>query len=398
MHWYKTCSFNSCTKTSYYDDFKCIGSECPNSCCVGWEIDLDINTFQKYRDLQDSNINKCISINQKPTNDKFAKIKNVNDQRCSFLDNNNLCNIQKKYSEKLLSPTCSDFPRRKVDFGSKQLSSCLLSCPEISRIFFADNEQFKIIDNEKKLVDTNLKIIPDEFRNDLYAVSGERVFNFLYKLYNSNNISLEKCLMITNQMLNEFSNKKIEPHKLNEVFRYIKKFFLNNKIEKKIDTELQLEFLKKFLRCFLKKKINNKLSELINKLHTDYFLNTDIKKIKLLYEKNKLHNFNQFLLKHPNIFKKFFIHEFFGKTQLLTNEDIDSKDGFYLIFFIALVTKLIIILNTLYKNKITVQDFIEVISLISRYYGGKDNLDKEEKELVYKDNKTFMNLFYLFFG
>ena len=385
-------------KTSYYDDFKCIGSECPNSCCVGWEIDLDINTFQKYRDLQDSNINKCISINQKPTNDKFAKIKNVNDQRCSFLDNNNLCNIQKKYSEKLLSPTCSNFPRRKVDFGSKQLLSCLLSCPEISRIFFADNEQFKIIDNKKKLVDTNLKIIPDEFRNNLYAVSGERVFNFLYKLYNSNDISLEKCLMITNQIINEFSNKKIEPHKLNEIFKYIKSFFLNNKIEKKKDTELQLEFLKKFFSCFLKKKINNKLSELINKLHTDYFLNTDIKKIKLLYEKNKLHNFNQFILKHPNIFKKFFIHEFFGKTQLLTNEDIDSKDGFYLIFFIALVSKLIIILNTLYKDKIVVEDFIEVISLVSRYYGVKDNLYKEEKELISKDNQTFVNLFYLFFG
>ena len=207
-------------KTSYYDDFKCIGSECPNSCCVGWEIDLDINTFQKYRDLQDNNIYKCISINQKPTYDKFAKIKKVNDQRCSFLDKDNLCNIQKKYSEKLLSPTCSNFPRRKVYFGSKQLSSCLLSCPEISRIYFEDNEQFKIIDNEKKLVDTNLKIIPDEFRNNLYAVSGERIFNFFYKLYNSNDISLEKCLMITNQIINEFSNKKIKSYwqKMKEVF------------------------------------------------------------------------------------------------------------------------------------------------------------------------------------
>ena len=385
-------------KTSYYDDFKCIGSECPNSCCVGWEIDLDINTFQKYRDLHDSNINKCISVNQKPTNDKFAKIKNVKDQRCSFLDKNNLCNIQKKYSEKLLSPTCSNFPRRKVDFGSKQLSSCLLSCPEISRIFFADNEEFKIIDDEKKLVDTNLKIIPDEFRDNLYAVSGERVFNFLYKLYNSSDISLEKCLMITNQIINEFSNKKIEPHELSEVLKYIKSFFLNHKIEKKIETEMQLNFLKKFFRCFLNKRINNKLSELINKLYTDCFLNRDIKKIKLLYEKNKLHNFNQFLIKHPNIFKKFFIHEFFGKTQLLTNEDFDSNDGFYLIFFIALVSKLIIILNTLYKDKIVVEDFIEVISLVSRYYGGKDNLDKEEQELVSKDNQTFVNLFYLFFG
>ena len=83
---------------------------------------------------------------------------------------------------------------------------------------------------------------------------------------------------------------------------------------------------------------------------------------------------------------------------MLTNEDIDSKDGFYLIFFIALVSKLILILKTLHKDQIVVEDFIEVISLISRYYGGKDNFDKEEKELVYKDNKTFENLFYLFFG
>ena len=68
---------------------------------------------------------------------------------------------------------------------------------------------------------------------------------------------------------------------------------------------MQLNFLKKFFRCFLNKEINNKLSELINKLYTDCFLKRDIKKIKLLYEKNKLHNFNQFLIKHPNIFKKF---------------------------------------------------------------------------------------------
>ena len=50
--------------------------------------------------------------------------------------------------------------------------------------------------------------------------------------------------MITNQMLNEFSNKKIEPHKLNEVFRYIKKFFLNNKIEKKNRYRIATRILK----------------------------------------------------------------------------------------------------------------------------------------------------------
>ena len=62
-----------------------------------------------------------------------------------------------------------------IDFGSKQLSSCLLSCPEISRIFFADNEQFKVIDNEKKLVNTSLKdyikIIEDQGAGEIFLNS-----------------------------------------------------------------------------------------------------------------------------------------------------------------------------------------------------------------------------------
>ena len=50
------------------------------------------------------------------------------------------------------------------------------------KFIIIDNEQFKIIDNEKKLVDTDLKIIPDEFRNNLYAVSGEKssIFSISY--------------------------------------------------------------------------------------------------------------------------------------------------------------------------------------------------------------------------
>ena len=46
-------------------------------------------------------------------------------------------------------------------------------------------------------------------------------------------------------------------------------------------------------------------------------------------------------------------------------------------FFIALISNLIIILNTLIKKN-KVEDFIEVISLVSRY-PRKDNLDKEKQ-------------------
>ena len=34
---------------SYYKDFKCIADKCRHSCCVGWEIDVDDATMEKYK-------------------------------------------------------------------------------------------------------------------------------------------------------------------------------------------------------------------------------------------------------------------------------------------------------------------------------------------------------------
>lgn len=32
----------------YAEKFKCIGASCTDSCCVGWEIDLDESILEKY--------------------------------------------------------------------------------------------------------------------------------------------------------------------------------------------------------------------------------------------------------------------------------------------------------------------------------------------------------------
>ena len=29
----------------YFEDFKCIGGKCEDSCCIGWNIDIDKVTF-----------------------------------------------------------------------------------------------------------------------------------------------------------------------------------------------------------------------------------------------------------------------------------------------------------------------------------------------------------------
>ena len=35
----------------YYKEFSCIASRCRHNCCIGWEIDIDPETAEKYRDV-----------------------------------------------------------------------------------------------------------------------------------------------------------------------------------------------------------------------------------------------------------------------------------------------------------------------------------------------------------
>ena len=36
----------------YYNKFTCIADKCPDNCCRGWEIDIDEDTLDYYKDLK----------------------------------------------------------------------------------------------------------------------------------------------------------------------------------------------------------------------------------------------------------------------------------------------------------------------------------------------------------
>jgi lysine-N-methylase len=53
----------------YYKNFKCIADKCEHSCCIGWEIDIDGKTLDKYKALKNGYgdvINKSISAKDTP--------------------------------------------------------------------------------------------------------------------------------------------------------------------------------------------------------------------------------------------------------------------------------------------------------------------------------------------
>ena len=75
----------------YLKEFKCIGGECEDSCCIGWDVDIDKFTFQQYESVSDSDMKNILKSNliknKRCQCDEidFAKVKLGENKRCPFL-------------------------------------------------------------------------------------------------------------------------------------------------------------------------------------------------------------------------------------------------------------------------------------------------------------------------
>ena len=43
---------------TYVNKFKCIGGECEDNCCIGWDIDVDKETFKKLHKVKDEEMRR----------------------------------------------------------------------------------------------------------------------------------------------------------------------------------------------------------------------------------------------------------------------------------------------------------------------------------------------------
>ena len=54
----------------FYDTFECIGSDCPDTCCRGWDITVDDNAAEIYRNTQGA-FGKRLKESIRETDGKF---------------------------------------------------------------------------------------------------------------------------------------------------------------------------------------------------------------------------------------------------------------------------------------------------------------------------------------
>lgn len=136
----------------YYQEFRCIGPDCEDSCCIGWVVHIDRATWQRYQACQHETLaplfRSLVVLETEETGQDelaYAHVKMQPDGRCPFLQSDMLCMIQKELGSEALSNTCASFPRYKNQFGVQREYALDLSCPEAARQVLLHPERISLI-------------------------------------------------------------------------------------------------------------------------------------------------------------------------------------------------------------------------------------------------------------
>lgn len=167
----------------YYPEFRCRASACKNSCCIGWEINIDEQTLEKYLSIRDdigTRIRDNIIMGD------TAAFRLGPDERCPFLNDENLCELIFSGGEELLCQICSDHPRFRNYFTNHIEMGLGLCCEAAAELILSrreivslstDYSQFEMRDDEReflRLRDEIISILQDR-STPLWERAGKMV-------------------------------------------------------------------------------------------------------------------------------------------------------------------------------------------------------------------------------
>ena len=144
----------------YYNEFKCIADKCKNSCCIGWEIDIDDNTYKKYMSLN-SPIGEKLRKNI--TEELPHSFKLRENEKCPFLNENGLCELILELGEDSLCDICSLHPRFRNFYNTRTEIGLGLCCEAVVEIVLS------------KTTPTSLIVIDDDGETDVTDEAEEEI-------------------------------------------------------------------------------------------------------------------------------------------------------------------------------------------------------------------------------
>ncbi len=175
------------TAFNYYPHFHCIADRCRHSCCVGWEIDIDSETLEIYRNI-DGAFGKRLADNIQ-SDGETACFRLDKQERCPFLNVQNLCDVILTLGEESLCQICTDHPRFRSFFSDRTEIGLGLCCEAAGRLMLGTKEKvYEIV-----LDDDGGNEALTDFEQHLLSVR-EELFSILQNRTDSIDLRVQKVL------------------------------------------------------------------------------------------------------------------------------------------------------------------------------------------------------------
>ncbi|MDM0459073.1 flagellin lysine-N-methylase [Clostridium perfringens] len=307
---------------NYFNEFKCIASECEDTCCAGWEIVIDDETHKRYENVEGEFGEILRSKIVKSDGENIFLLNNGN---CSFLNEKKMCEIYINLGEDHLCYTCQQFPRYTEEFLDLKEVGLSLSCPEAARIILrkAENNTFNLseednCENEMQEDDLSLSCENINSSNCTLGECSNSKDNENRESFNLSESENRQCLDLKNSEDIEGNNSEVDSFTEDEDY-----------FDEGIDAEVLSEFLecrnivfniierndldlgtKAALALEFVKEVQNKIDlgdmdeipELMEEYRDENFINTLIEELESFKGKESIKHKN--LCEYLNVYKK----------------------------------------------------------------------------------------------
>ena len=167
----------------YYSRFRCIAGDCKHSCCIGWEIDIDEDTLQEY-DRVDGTLGQRLQTEIDRSGETAHFILGEN-ERCPFLNKENLCDIIIGLGEQALCDICDAHPRFRNEFSDRTEMGLGLCCEAAAKLILTtdtpmqltvleDNGETEELDEEEEYLFA--------VRRNAFAIAQDREFTLAERM------------------------------------------------------------------------------------------------------------------------------------------------------------------------------------------------------------------------
>jgi len=232
----------------YLHDFSCIGGDCEDTCCKGWDIRFDKKHYELLHDAvqqeagsEAETFKHYVKVNEVETRTEqnYALLTLQENGACPFLQTDGWCQLHNKFGVKPLSNICAYFPRVLSRYGNTVEMTGALSCPEMVRqCLFSEKT------TELSPFDPNLLPRPDDYplTRELDPSTGEYYYDqfipvreVLLNLLKLEGFSLDTRLYFLSSFANRLStfyHHKADSQHQGQLKKELKRAMRLSKLEK----------------------------------------------------------------------------------------------------------------------------------------------------------------------